>query len=72
MKRLIFSISAIALFTLSSFTVNKENKSGEDDKNVPCRWRTVTYYPSGNVYYGAWNYGECEVWVDGSLHPILN
>ena len=70
MKKLIFSISAIAVLTLSSFTTIKTNSNGEDDKTVPCKWRTVTIYPRGNTYYGPWQYGNCDVWLDGSLHPI--
>lgn len=72
MKNLFFSIAAIAVFTLSSFTIPEYVLDNEEIKTVPCKWRTVTVYPSGNTYYGPWIYGNCEEGLNGNLYPILD
>lgn len=72
MKKIFFSLASVAIFTLSSFTVNSKIEKSMDDElqTIPCRWRTVYYHSNGNVSYSEWTYGNCNHTESGTLIPI--
>ena len=72
MKNLMYSIAAIAIFSLSSFTtINEPVKANKEDfKTVSCKWRTVYTHSNRDVSNTQWTYGNCNVSEDGTLHPI--
>lgn len=67
MKKLVFSLAAIAFVSLSSFT---SIPNAEERGTVPCKWRTVYHHSNGDVSYTEWTHGNCNVSDSGVLSPI--
>ena len=72
MKKVMYSVATIAIFSLSSFTTNNASieSNNEAFDTVSCRWRTVYHHANGNTSYGEWTYGNCNSSESGLLTPI--
>lgn len=82
MKKIIFSLIAIASITLMSFSENKKTPVYENEfknieiqiidniplsDNVKCKWRTCSVYSDGSKECGEWTFGKCNKDENGKL-----